>query len=582
MSFSRRVAGCAVAAWLMAGSAHAQLLNGDFASYTAAGEGGMTYQEGSGPPGWYVQDAEDGFDVITDASLDSPAGASVLRPNVLTGGFGASKLEQCVPVDNSRRLTIDYLAFTPASNPDGLAVRVNPNFYADMEACIDALRRDDNGARLGGNDNNEDLDADVGSQVDTNEWTRISVDGDGRPMTYGPAGSGAEYLYPDGANAMYFSLRFRDRSGADNTPTGLEIYVDDVRVIQEGSAANLIVNGDFSHAGFVDGDFIVGGSEGWFLDRFTDFPAAVGPAWFALAGGNVYYSEGQAGGFGDSKLDQCFALGGGERLAPEAFVRSDVPSVDLAGRIALRVYDAADCGGTELVDLEANFPGFGAPGGDPEAGRWYSLLTAAPPDGDVMNLDLAEDYPDAVSAFISVRVRDRSGEGSNPTANLPRAVYFDSVNMASEVATPVFDPLPGGVPAQEGNISVTLQSDSDGVMIVYTIDGSDPDPETAETVSNGDAVSVAPGTELRAMAVGTNMAVSSVRSAVYPEADDNGAPGDPGSPGDGHDGSDPRISSGASGSVPGCTVGSSDRVDPTLLLMLMVAAGWGAWRYRRN
>lgn len=586
MNTLKNLTGLTLCLGLTAGAAQAELQNPDFEDYRLQPEGDINYMEDMGPPAWFVQDGPEGFDVVTDPDLGSPGGANVLRTGELGTGFGANKLEQCVPVDAEREMAIDYLAFTPDA-PEGLSIRINPNFYSDMATCVEGLRTDDSGNRLSGGDNNADLDVDLEDVLDSNEWVRVTEFNGGTPMVYGPAGSGAALEFPEGTQAMLLSVRFRDRAD-DGDAAGFTILMDDIRVVQEGSPANLVINGDFSHTQFVDGDFVTGDDDGWFLDRWTDFPAAIGPAWFALEGPNVYYSEGQDGGFGNSKIDQCFDLAGVSRLAPEFFVRTDVPAEDLAGRLALEIYDGPDCGGSELADLEANFAAFGAADA-PEAGRWYSLLTASPVSGDAIDVDLDADFPEAQSAFISLRVRDRSDAGDNgPTANIPRPVYIDDVNLFSLVSTPVALPLPGDVSAgDEDEFDVTLTSDTSDVTIIYTLDGSIPDPEDEDalSVSNGGAVTVTGDTVLRAVALGTNMDQSSVRTAAYGDAgaiEDGDVPavGDNGGSGSDDDGSR-SVSSGSSGSLPGCSVSGGGVTDPMLGLLLALALMGLFWR-RRN
>ena len=83
------------------------------------------------------------------------------------------------------------------------------------------------------------------------------------------------------------------------------------------------------------------------------------------------------------------------------------------------------------------------------------------------------------------------------------------------VATPEFLPEPG--PIGEPT-SVTISCETDGVSIRYTIDGDDPDEDSARYDK---AVRVEPGTTLRARAYRGKWTPSAVRMGEYPPADAN-------------------------------------------------------------
>ncbi|KPQ02921.1 chitobiase/beta-hexosaminidase C-terminal domain-containing protein [Marinobacter sp. HL-58] len=569
-------------------SARADLDNGTFADYDAIEEGTVNYPSETGAPGWYVQaDSPGGTDIVTDESLDSPADPSVMRSNKLESGFGGNKNEQCVAFDSSERLAIDFLAFSERESLDGLKVRINPTFYANMDDCIEDIHTDgDADLRLSGDDDNNDLDVDLGAVVSSGEWTRINEDEAAQTMSYGPGGSGAQFSYPDGANVMLLSVRMRDRSDDGDPDLSAEpLYLDDIRVIQEGSPANLVLNGDFSHRPLAKDDEFVA-DEGWIVDRFDDFPAAVGPAWFALEDANVYYSEGQGGGYGDAKIDQCFDLNGVDRIAPEFFAMAMAPDAELSGRIAVDIHDDVDCGGDKLVELESDFDGLNVIGEDSEAGQWYSLLAAGENDGnDEINEDLAADYPDAESAFISIRLRDKSDDG-DPNPDVPRAIFVDDVNITSQVSTPLVSPLPGDVrfADESDEVSVTVTSDTDNVEIYYTTDGSDPDPDTSETVNSGDSINVTAETVVKALAVDMNddAVRSSIRTANYGGA----SSGDDSDSGDDSSSGDDSNFGGGGGSTPssGCSLSANPGApDPTLpALVLLALAGIYARRYLKN
>lgn len=563
---SMRKKAIAVLVLSAAASAHADIDNGVFSSFDPAPEGTVNYPSGDGAPGWYVQaDSPGGTDIVTDESLGSPADPSVMRANTLESGFGGNKNEQCIPFESSKPLGIDLLAFSERETLDGLKVRINPTFYGSMDECIEDLRTDGElDARLSGDDDNNDLDVDLGAVVNSGEWTRINEDEAAQVMSYGPSGSSAQFSYPDGAKVMLLSVRMRDRSDDGDPDASAEpLYLDDIRVRQEGSPANLVLNGDFSHRPLEKDDELVAG-EGWVIDRFEDFNAAVGPVWFALEDENVYYSEGQGRGYGDAKIDQCFDLEGVDRIAPEFFAMTMAPDAELSGRIAVDIHDEPDCGGNK-TEFEADFDGLNILGEAPDAGRWYSVPAALENDGDDQINEALAENPDAESAFISIRLRDRSDNG-DPNPDVPRAIFVDDVNISSQVATPLVDPLPGAVQIADGDsLDVTVSSDSSNVEIYYTTDGTDPDPASSETVNSGDSILIESGTVVKALAVDMND--GSVRSSIRTAAFNVSEAGD--------DDDSPNLS-GGDRSTPssGCSMtgepGAPDPVLPALALLALL------------
>lgn len=281
------------------------LENGNFDALDARAEGNVSYgtQGGVGfMPSWTIL-ADDGGMIRTQPGFGAESD-SAFSFNVLDTGFGANKIEQCVPIDPSQSLTLRYSINTSVSSDD-VRTRLNPNFYPDMAACDVNLQVDDNSNRLSFDDSNEDFDQRLGgSAVREDQWYTIE------PVVF-EAGS-----LPDEARVMRISLRARDRSGDD-----AEVYLGDVRATQGESSVNLIRNGRFDHIERDDGQYL-SGDAGWYLDRDQGLRASAGPLSFAQSGDNLFYFESLTGNFGASRLDQCVPLTGEDNIRPSLRVMS--------------------------------------------------------------------------------------------------------------------------------------------------------------------------------------------------------------------------------------------------------------------
>lgn len=189
-----------------------------------------------GPSGWHLT-AGSG-QVVTFAEGDSEqAPVTAFTFDALGEGFGDNKLDQCVAIDGSSDFSIalSVYADTATADASGLAVRVNPNFHATLESCLDAMAQDAGGARLSGGRNNDDLDFPLG-RADGGQW--LTLDASTSPELRFAAAD-----IPDGANYLRLSLRARDRSGVTRAAS---VYLADVSVTQGETADNLLVNGDFA------------------------------------------------------------------------------------------------------------------------------------------------------------------------------------------------------------------------------------------------------------------------------------------------------------------------------------------------
>lgn len=537
----RRLIGLAVTTALFASSATA-LQNGDFAEFDQPADGAtIGYATGEGPPGWYITVSFDGG-AVTYSDTDAADGRGYFSFNNIgpdpRPGFGDNKLEQCVPIDDDTGFTITYSALATEAAGDGdLRTRVNPNFYASREDCLLDIFEDAGDRRLS-DDGRPNDDADYRFvEDDAGVWIDFS------PDTISELRYTAEDV-PTGSTYMLLSIRARNRS--DNVPNA-EVRFDNIRVVQEGSSENLVINGSFEHAELFDGSPIAG-MDGWVISRGGDplLRAAVGPQGFALSGDNVFYFEDLQGGFGDSRLDQCIPLDG-EDIRPSVFVYTLTPDSGVSVRLNADFYAADDCSDDALGDLRLR-EDFDL---DIDPASWTALITD--------EVRTAGQYADAGSALISIRVRDRSDSGG-PSA-FPQIVFLDDAASVSAIATPTFSPAPG---EYVDSVEVTLSSATDDVVIYYTLDGTVPD-DTAANVPSGGSVQITETSTLTARAF-LDGRFSAARSGDYTIT----APPPPPPP-------PPRELS------TGCSV--SDRpspLDPTLWVLAALAAGGLLWRRRRD
>ncbi len=150
-------------------------------------------------------------------------------------GFGDSRLDRCEEFDPARALAFDYQVYADLDDgtpDDKFRVRVNPNFYVDLETCEAdvAARETDQRLEHEGAWYNEDWDVGLfTAAVSAGEWAPMTEanDGIGEPMEISPE------RHPPGATAVRFSIRLRDRAFPEDDSRRL--YVDDIRLVQPGS-----------------------------------------------------------------------------------------------------------------------------------------------------------------------------------------------------------------------------------------------------------------------------------------------------------------------------------------------------------
>ena len=189
------------------------------------------FDEKDGPTGWHLTA---GAGSVLTLEPETGGQTNAFAFGGLGEGFGASKLDQCVPINQSADLSIELsvLAATATADAGGVAVRVNPNFHDSLEACLEALATDSGSSRLQGDRSDADIDFPFGSAGGLT-WVRLSTDVLPE-LTYAAA------EIPEGATYLRLSIRARDRSGAEETPT---VLVTGVSARQAG--VELVVNGGF-------------------------------------------------------------------------------------------------------------------------------------------------------------------------------------------------------------------------------------------------------------------------------------------------------------------------------------------------
>lgn len=534
----------AAAAVLCTGPALAALQNDDFATYELPLSGtSASYAPVGGPPGgWNIApNAGTGGAVYTNAA-QAREGASYFAFNPpLTDGYGANKLDQCVPVDPAQDMAISYSVFAATATPDArsFGIRVNPTFWPSFEACQTATTTDSSTGALAGPRGSVDIDFVLGEDSGQ-QW----ID---RSPANAPALFYAAADFPDGAQYMRLSIRARARDGALALSPQPLLRIDNVRVTQGGSAINRVANGGFEHGERFNGQFL-SGAAGWQVDRGGDLEAraAVGPEGFALSGANVFYFEDLTGNFGSSSLDQCFTLAG-EDIRPSVSAWTLRPDPELQVRLNVDFFTDTTCAtpADSALRIRQDFA-------VDEGGEWLALIAD--------EVRSAGQYGAAGSALLSIRARDRS-DGGSPAA-FGRVVYFDDASVVSSVATPVFSPVPG---TYTSTVTVTVSSATPGAVIYYTTDGSTPTTGSA-TLGNGETLTFTSTTTLGAIAFDpVSDIVSAVRSGTYTIVPPVTPP-----------------SSGPLNRSTGCSYsGEPSLLDPTLWLLALLALAGIAWRRRR-
>lgn len=145
--------------FLMLPAGAATIVNADFAA-----EAGQ-WQDGEGPPGWTLSlDRDEQRGLVEDAEF-ALSGGRAFRFNALGRGFGDSRMDQCVVLDQPfDALMLSVHVRTEEPDPE-LALRLRVDFYADELCDNDSANADA-----------EQIGTDVGlseDRVAPGEWVRI-------------------------------------------------------------------------------------------------------------------------------------------------------------------------------------------------------------------------------------------------------------------------------------------------------------------------------------------------------------------------------------------------------------------------
>ncbi|MGY6588190.1 MAG: CotH kinase family protein [Wenzhouxiangella sp.] len=188
-------------------------------------------------------------------------------------------------------------------------------------------------------------------------------------------------------------------------------------------AGNTLVNADFqAESGqWSDGD----GPPGWALNLGSDDQLGlVEQAPGSESGRLAFRFNRVERGFGDSRLEQCVAVGQTPGVQLSADVWTDEPDPELAVRLRVDFYADDDCDtDSSNADDEQIQSDIGLSAARVPAGQWTRLESEIRLAGEL--------GADVRSARISLRLRDRSDNGD--PRDPPRAVWFDQVSLATEL-----------------------------------------------------------------------------------------------------------------------------------------------------
>jgi hypothetical protein len=171
---------------LLSGALCAQTLqNADFEATTGS------WPSGEGPPGWTLNlGSDDQLGLVESPGFVEP-GSNAFRFNQVASGFGSSRLEQCLALDDTMAIQLSTWVRTQDPHPE-LVVRLRMDFYADTDCQTDSSAAD-----------NEQVQSDISLNADrapAGEWVRIASE----------IRLGSEL--GDDVQSVRVSLRQRDRS----------------------------------------------------------------------------------------------------------------------------------------------------------------------------------------------------------------------------------------------------------------------------------------------------------------------------------------------------------------------------------
>lgn len=171
---------------LFSGALCAQTLqNADFEATTGS------WPSDEGPPGWTLNlGSDDQLGLVESPGFVEP-GSNAFRFNQVASGFGSSRLEQCLALDDPMAIQLSTWVRTQDPHPE-LVVRLRMDFYADTDCQTDSSAAD-----------NEQVQSDISLNADrapAGEWVRIASE----------IRLGSEL--GDDVQSVRVSLRQRDRS----------------------------------------------------------------------------------------------------------------------------------------------------------------------------------------------------------------------------------------------------------------------------------------------------------------------------------------------------------------------------------
>lgn len=481
---------------------------------------------------------------MTDAP-DPISGSGVFSFEEITDNFDANRLDQCVAIDEDLDITFSYWVYTNRGGVNNsLRFLLNTNFYGDMATCNKDLQGNSTANRLVDGEFDVDRRFHFGTNsdgsdagVESNTWKQVTEGNrEIRGSIEGPMVHPADDI-STGAKAVRLSLR-PFSNNADSDPDDVRIWIDDVRVEQDGE--NLLFNHDFSHPDLKDGDFVTVSDSGWQLALTTEndvsplASAGALPLDFALEGEQAFYFKRLTADDEDSRLTQCISDIPDGDIQPSFSVLSPEPAEGLMAKIRAEFFSDDACEhASHLQDLEGELELREKPG------HWQSLKTT-----DVVG---SGEISDGASIRLTLSAQDQSGDNNAPDSKLARTVFMDDVNLGPTLLRPTFSP---DSQSFDDSLEVTITG-PEGSTLYITMDGTDPDTSSMSVMS-GHTITFTETTELRAIASDGEL-VSAIKPAVYTLRGPGGS-----------------VSSSANSSSFGCSLGNGAS-DPLLPLLALLA-----------
>jgi spore coat protein H len=166
----------------------ASLINPDFEAESGA------WVDREGPPGWELRlDDDDQFGIVEEIDF-AYSGDHAIYFSHLQRGFGGSRMDQCVLLEDAPAIALSAAVLTDEPHPE-LSVRLRLDFYADDECGDDSANADA-----------EQVQSDIGlssERAPAGQWTRLTSE------------TRLRSELGEDVQSMRVSLRVRDRSDND-------------------------------------------------------------------------------------------------------------------------------------------------------------------------------------------------------------------------------------------------------------------------------------------------------------------------------------------------------------------------------